>query len=212
MAWSPAPGCHLSRTQGIASNGRPKWNRKSCRFPVIPAKKNGPRQPVSQLFLTEGQKRRSGISVDDILIESLMEMDVVLYKRTAISRGSKDTNSASVPVEVGAIQENGSLAPLCAWSTENAFAPIDGDDPDTGGSIEFLVDEERAPYDTTNNVIITELLPTDVIGYGSRQVGGGKGPGNPHGEESEQLYYIEKRVLEEMGVIIEVRPELEILW
>ena len=32
--------------------------------------------------------------------------------------------------------------------------------------------------------------------FGLRQVGGGKGPGNPHGEESEFLYYIDRNVVE----------------
>ena len=35
-----------------------------------------------------------------------------------------------------------------------------------------------------------------AVGFGSRQVGGGKGPGNPHGEEGELLYYIDRNVVE----------------
>ena len=31
--------------------------------------------------------------------------------------------------------------------------------------------------------------------FGSRQVGGGKGSGNPHGEEGELLYYIDRNVV-----------------
>lgn len=38
----------------------------------------------------------------------------------------------------------------------------------------------------------------------------GMGPGNPHGEESEMVYYVDQRVLE--GVALTVRPELEIFW
>jgi hypothetical protein len=43
-------------------------------------------------------------------------------------------------------------------------------------------------------------------------VGGGKGPGNPHGEESELLYYIDNRVVEENSIDVVLKPELEILW
>ena len=34
------------------------------------------------------------------------------------------------------------------------------------------------------------------MGFGSRQVRGGKGPGNPHGEEGELLYYIDRTIVE----------------
>ena len=100
---------------------------------------------------------------------------------------------------IGAIQEDGKLSPLSAWSN----------DPVYGTSVEFLVDEEdRFPGLEADDVIVHEVI--EDIYYGSRQVGGGKGPGNPHGEESELLYYVEQQLLE--SVSYKVNPDLEILW
>lgn len=118
-------------------------------------------------------------------------MDVVVYK---------DDSTTSMP-KLGAMQEDGTLAPLSAWTTEAAF----------GNSMEFVVDEERRfPGLTSERVKVIQVLAGDVIGYGSRQVGGGKGPGNPHGEESELLYYVDSGVLD--GIDFDVNPNLEILW
>jgi hypothetical protein len=50
------------------------------------------------------------------------------------------------------------------------------------------------------------------MSYGSRQVGGGKGPGNPHGEESELVYYIDSKVMAENSINVVLKPELELLW
>jgi hypothetical protein len=36
------------------------------------------------------------------------------------------------------------------------------------------------------------------------------GPGNPHGEESELLYYVDSSILKDIEVT--VKPELEIFW
>lgn len=41
-------------------------------------------------------------------------------------------------------------------------------------------EEDMYPGLSSNEVIIHKRIDVD---YGSRQVGGGKGPGNPHGEE-----------------------------
>eukprot|EP00551_Chaetoceros_affinis_P002544 CAMPEP_0203659494 /NCGR_PEP_ID=MMETSP0088-20131115/52213_1 /ASSEMBLY_ACC=CAM_ASM_001087 /TAXON_ID=426623 /ORGANISM="Chaetoceros affinis, Strain CCMP159" /LENGTH=153 /DNA_ID=CAMNT_0050521539 /DNA_START=130 /DNA_END=591 /DNA_ORIENTATION=+ len=127
---------------------------------------------------------------------SLMDMDIVIYR-------IKDDPTPQ-KTYIGAIQEDMTLAPLSAWTKEPAF----------GNSIEFVVDEEdrwmkELEFD---NVIIERLLSEDLFSYGSRQVGGGKGLGNPHGEESELVYYIENEVLEAKGVEIPIKPELEIMW
>jgi hypothetical protein len=61
-------------------------------------------------------------------------------------------------------------------------------------------------------VNVFSVLGEDLISYGSRQVGGGKGPGNPHGEESEQLYYIDRKVIDDHAITIVLKPQLEILW
>jgi hypothetical protein len=126
----------------------------------------------------------------DVEMDALLDMDIVLFSR-----------NESNEVELGAIQEDGTLAPLSAWTDEYAF-----DD-----SLEFVVDEEdRFPGLTSSDVCIIKVLDEHVIGYGSRQVGGGMGPGNPHGEESELCYYVDQSVLKDVNVVI--KPELEIFW
>lgn len=127
----------------------------------------------------------------DVDFDSLMDMDIVLFTRT----DNEDT------VELGAIQEDGTLAPLSAWTEDYSF----------DNSLEFVVDEEdRFPGLNANDVNIIQVLDQTVIGYGSRQVGGGMGPGNPHGEESEICYYVDQSALENVKVV--VKPELEIFW
>jgi hypothetical protein len=93
--------------------------------------------------------------------------------------------------------------------------------------MEFVVDEEDMfPGLTSDDIQILDVLEGSVIGYGSRQVGGGKGPGNPHGEESELIYYIDRSVVEGVydleiesgnkcaGMKIEliINPSLEHIW
>lgn len=130
--------------------------------------------------------------------DSLLDMDVVLFKRR---------NSEHEKLEIGAMQEDGTVSPVSAWSLESAFASGSSD------SIEFLVDEEdRFPGLTADDIVIVSVVDESLISYGSRQVGGGKGPGNPHGEESELLYYIERSVIEDDEVDVVIKPELEILW
>ena len=126
---------------------------------------------------------------------TLMDMDIIIYTM-------KDDEKQQA--YLGAIQEDSTLAPLSAWTTEPAF----------GSSIEFVVDEEdRWKKELElDNIIVKSLLSEGLFSYGSRQVGGGKGLGNPHGEESELIYYIENEILEEENVHIPIKPELEILW
>jgi hypothetical protein len=120
-----------------------------------------------------------------------MDMDIVIYEE----RDQPDVR------KLGAVQGDGTLAPLSAWTTEPAF-----DD-----SLEFLVaEEDRFPGLTAGDVAVLGIVPSRALSYGSRQVGGGKGPGNPHGEESELTYYVDRGCLE--GIDIVVKPELEITW
>lgn len=119
-----------------------------------------------------------------------MEMDILVFSRQG--SGAK---------ELGAVQERGNIAPLSAWTTDHAYA----------NSIEFVVaEEDMVPGLEISDIIIHSVLPESLIGYGSRQVGGGKGPGNPHGEESEITYYVDQSALED--VTITINPELEITW
>ncbi len=145
-----------------------------------------------------------------------------------------------VKLRVGAVQDDGTLAPLSAWSDEPAF----------GQSMGFVVAEDdlQTAYDICGgsaggrgrvSATIHAVLPTTALSYGSRQVGGGKGPGNPHGEESERVYYVDRsalrvtwvpagdgasgggggggggregKVRNTQDVELVVRPELEITW
>lgn len=127
-------------------------------------------------------------------MDSLVEMDCFVYSRKDSNEGSSKTK-----LELGVLEER-VLQPICAWTTEEAF----------GDYLEFVVDEHDRYSLDVNDVIIHSLIPSDALSYGSRQVGGGKGPGNPHGEESELLYYIRREALEGIEVII--KPELEITW
>ena len=139
---------------------------------------------------------------------TLMDMDIVLYK----------TDATNHKLCLGAIQEDSTLAPLSAWTLENAFYT------DENPVIEFVVDEEdrwnpdlEIQYEengapSVSSLQIVQVLEEPFVSYGSRQVGGGKGLGNPHGEESELVYYVDRTLLEERGVEIVLKPELEILW
>lgn len=128
-------------------------------------------------------------------MDKLINMDVVIYS-------VKDDNDAKL--KFGAMQEDGALSPLSAWTTEPAF----------GDSIEFLVDEADrfALVDAMKDdkIQLHHLLSEDEMSYGSRQCH--RGVGNPHGEESELLYYVEQDVIDKFDVEIVIKPDLEILW
>ena len=123
--------------------------------------------------------------------DSLLPMDVVVFRHA-----DSDSNNKFL----GAIQENGRVALLSVWTDEPVF----------GNSIELVVDEIDMQGYHLSGIVIESVIPQNCLSYGSRQVGGGKGPGNPHGEESELLYYVEQEQL--AGLEISVRPHLEILW
>ena len=154
---------------------------------------DGSSKRIVALHLSSSANTNDGVDFD-----SLLDMDVVLFKRR---------NGEKEELELGAMQEDGTVAPISAWSLESAFASGSSD------SIEFLVDEEdRFPGLTADDIIIVSVVDESLISYGSRQVGGGKGPGNPHGEESELLYYVERSVIEKDDVDVVIKPQLEILW
>ena len=158
------------------------------------------RNPNS-MRITASRKFTRSIRIQALELDSLMDMDVVFYRDAADSDANSDgSTTTTTSLKLGAVQEDGTLLPLSAWSDEPAF----------GTSIEFLVDEEDRMPGGLKGIVIESLVPQESLSYGSRQVGGGKGPGNPHGEESEQLYYVEQDLLE--GVEVVVKPELEILW
>lgn len=92
-------------------------------------------------------------TVEDIDLENLFDMDIVLFQR----KGDKNEN-----LEIGAIQEDGLVAPISAWTLESAYPNSD--------TLEFLVDEEdRFPGLTSEDIQIVKVIPENKISYGSRQ-------------------------------------------
>ena len=101
---------------------------------------------------------------------------------------------------LGALQEDGSLAPLSVWTTEPQFDQ----------AVEFLVDEENRFSLKADKIKLVHLVEESNISYGSRQCH--RGVGNPHGEESELLYYVDQDVIDKFEIKVVVNPKLEILW
>lgn len=130
-------------------------------------------------------------SASNLEINSLMDMDVVIYST------KDDPNDTKY---LGALQEDGTLAPLSVWTTEPQFDQ----------AIEFLVDESDRFSLKAKNVELIHLVEESNISYGSRQCH--RGVGNPHGEESELLYYVDQEVLDKFDIKVVVNPGLEILW
>jgi hypothetical protein len=89
---------------------------------------------------------------------------------------------------------------LSAWTTEPSF----------GDSIEFLVDEEDRFSLNATNIKLHYLLNESEMSFGSRQCH--RGVGNPHGEESELLYYVDQLVIDKFDMKVILKPDLEILW
>lgn len=142
-------------------------------------------------------------------------MDIVLFQRRILTDETEPKK-----LELGTLQETGTIAPLSAWTTESSYTS------GTNDMMEFVVDEEDMfPGLTSDDIRILERLDGSDINYGSRQVGGGKGLGNPHGEESEILYYVDRSVVEgvydldvadsklsEVGIELVINPSLEVMW
>ncbi|KAL3921137.1 MAG: hypothetical protein SGILL_002908 [Bacillariaceae sp.] len=137
-------------------------------------------------------------------------MDVVIYSMKSNEDennkdNDNDSNNSKPKFYFGAMQEDGILSPLSAWTTEPAF----------GDSIEFLVDESDRfllahMMEDDSKIQLHRLLSEEELSYGSRQCH--RGVGNPHGEESELLYYVEQDVIDKFGVQVVIKPDLEILW
>lgn len=99
----------------------------------------------------------------DIPLQSLFVMDVVLMQRR------KNDDDSTPKLELGAVQENGNVAPLSTWTLESAYENASSD------MMEFVVDEEDLyPGLASDEVRVVKVLDGSSISYGSRQVGGGK--------------------------------------
>lgn len=160
----------------------------------------------------------------NLKIKELVDMDVVVYSLEE-ENNNKVLGEQKQQLWLGAIQEDGVLSPLSVWTDEPAF----------GNSIEFLVDEvdrfflaretqeqrqreeqeeENANNNSTANktttIRIHHLLSEAELSYGARQCP--RGPHNPHGEESELLYYIDQHLIDRFQIPVTIKPDLEILW
>ena len=73
------------------------------------------------------------------------------------------------------------------------------------------IDGDSNDTNTAKHTIrIHRLLSEDEVSYGQRQCP--RGVHNPHGEESEMLYYIDQQLIDEFQIDMELKPELETLW
>lgn len=148
----------------------------------------------------------------EIDFSSLSVMDIVLFRRRrqrrirqSQSSHDDDNENASIGgiistsgLEIGAVQENRNILPLSTWTLDSAYISK------TNDMMAFVVDEEHRHTNTiglsTDDIVVLDIPSLNdggsAVGFGSRQVGGGKGPGNPHGEEGELLYYIDRKIIE----------------
>ena len=193
--------------------------------------------------LTLKTEHSSNNNDDDVKIDDLIDMDVVIYSLVENNHNndddssSRNNNNDSNRLYFGAMQEDGIISPLSVWSTEPVF----------GESLEFLVDEEdrfslqQKQFVTSDSITSTStggstirihhLLTEAEVSYSNRQCQ--RGVGNPHGEESELLYYIPQHVIDQYNnspnpnqssdpqnpptesqqmLHISIKPDLEILW
>ena len=95
------------------------------------------------------------------------------------------------PVELGVIRD-GSLQPLCCWQEA---------DP-----VELVWDEDEEPLETVHTVLnAVDAFPQQ------RLIDGGLGPNNPHGEESEDVYFVDRSDLG-ADTVVALREDREVWW
>ena len=109
------------------------------------------------------------------------EFEVVEYSR----------NETASVVELGVIRD-GRLQPLCCWQEA---------DP-----VELVWDEDEEPLESVYDVYnAVDAFPQQ------RLIDGGLGPNNPHGEESEDVYFVDRSDLSE-GTVVALREDREVWW
>ncbi|KAG8471204.1 hypothetical protein KFE25_009625 [Diacronema lutheri] len=119
----------------------------------------------------------------------LAEGDLVEYRLPVDEAGRVPDGKR---LGVGSVHQ-GQVFPLCKWSAE---------------ADEFLVDEDASPVDVAE---AERLLDMGRVWFSNRLVGGGMGPGNPHGEESEDCWSLADVELSAETRVV-VRPEREVWW
>ena len=125
--------------------------------------------------------------------------------------------SASNPNPVlGCVCEYSVLQPLCTYDTAFHSSLLSTtpphDDVDDDLKVSLVWDEDLPSTPLSSAVIKLELDPDDAD-LSARQVGGGQGLGNPHGEHCEDVYIFGasrlREILEGEGVGIRLVPERE---
>lgn len=133
------------------------------------------------LSAARGNRRLSAQTADG---EELSEYDVIEFARDA---------SDPEALEVGVALRDGRVQPLCCWDADQ--------DP-----VELVWDEEVEPLaDVHLCVGVVDAWPS------TRLVDGGLGPNNPHGEESEDVFIVDRSALDPRTVVV-VRADREVWW
>ena len=182
------------------------------------------------------EKESNSSNIDTVMqLSELNDMDVVIYSlaSSATDAAATDATAPEPELRLGAM-EDGVFSPLSAWTDEYAFGTSIEflvDDVDRFALKEIQITQQQQQQDQQNstnndtntdndasnntNIRIHYLLSseaeTDEISYGARQCP--RGVHNPHGEESELLYYIDyDTVIQKFQIELTLKPELEILW
>ncbi|GMI09429.1 hypothetical protein TrVE_jg8811 [Triparma verrucosa] len=143
------------------------------------------------------QKRKfllNSLSVDDLSfsVDDLLETDVVLFAPTASS--APDANKKLL---LGYIDEKKFIQPLCMFEPSHysyLFSSSSSSSSSLSSTLaDFVHDEEgpKAEYSPPHDCEIVHVISHEIITPSARQVGGGQGLGNPHGEHCEDVYTID---------------------
>ena len=141
-------------------------------------------QPARRRQLRRGRARTPDGRRASLCYASLADFDefeVVEYAR----------NETASVVELGVIRD-GCLQPLCCWQEA---------DP-----VELVWDEDEEPLESVYHVYnAVDAFPQQ------RLIDGGLGPNNPHGEESEDVYFVDRSDLSK-DTVVALREDREVWW
>jgi hypothetical protein len=118
------------------------------------------------------------------------------------------------PPSLGCLLTANTLQPLCLWSADLHKSLLERDVDARKQRAELVWDEEQAAL-ALSSVRVHSVLPFELVQQSSRQVGGGMGPSNPHGEHVEDTFELELGCLMDEcpeEVELPLRPDREIFW
>ena len=133
------------------------------------------------------------VSVDDlsVSVDDLLETDVVLFAPTA----SSAPDAKNKELLLGYIDEKKYIQPLCMFEPSHYSYLFSSSSSSSLSSTlaDFVHDEEgpKAEYSLPHDCEIVHVISHEIITPSARQVGGGQGLGNPHGEHCEDVYTID---------------------